>query len=139
MIRKAIEEALDKILILFFKNEMTEIEVLKNVNKAVHYNSCRETMWELFFVQALRMDKVPKVQSFIMSLFGSYTEEDFFKFQDTRQLVLDKIGLEKSSKLYEEWQIKNSRDELSCTQKSKDEMKKIIKVILDELHEQGIK
>ena len=61
MLRKAIEDTLDIILIKIKDGKMKEEEVLSTIHKAVYYNSWHTGyIWELFFIQALKREMVPE-------------------------------------------------------------------------------
>ena len=55
MLREAIKNALDEILIQYKNGKITETEVLSTINKAVYYNYWHTGyIWEMFFIQALK-------------------------------------------------------------------------------------
>ena len=105
MILEKLEKAIDDVIISLSKDEVNEHDVLRMVNRIVHYNYVfKPFVWELFFMRALKLNKVPTIKSFILSLFGSNDKEDFLKIEpDTRKMVLTYLKLEESLDLYNDW------------------------------------
>lgn len=129
MIFDILNEALDKLLISFFNKELTEEEVLKELNCVTHYNKYfRMYMLELFFVRAIKMNKVPRCVILIMPLFNTCTDEDFI-MPDLRSELLKLLKLEKSYEMYDDW---NSRIMLGEGVED-DEIEKIKDMIIEEL------
>ena len=105
MILEKLEKAMDDVIISLSKDEVNEHDVLRVVNRTVYYNYVfKPFIWELFFMRALKLNKVPTIKSLILSLFGSNDKEDFLKIEpDTRRLVLICLNLEESLDLYNQW------------------------------------
>jgi len=127
MLRKAIEDALDKILVQYNDGTMTETEVLSTINKAVYYNHWHTGyIWELFFIQALKQDMVPDNLTFVLQLFRdedmdsfihpdkidrhnmqkALDDDEYFEgviFKGTRLKVLEHLKLDKSILAYKQW------------------------------------
>lgn len=112
MILKAIKESMNEVIIQFSEGNVNEEEVLKMVNRAIHYNyAYRPYIWEMFFIQALELDKVPKNISFLVSLFTTVDNEMHLltNKNNTRSRVLQKLNMPEIDKIYLE--CLNPRDD----------------------------
>lgn len=107
----SIKQALNELIISFFNKEITDDNVLKSLNKAIHYNkSFSAYIYEMFYIQALELDKVPKNKYFLSGLFGIASDEDCliiekYDTEGTRIKVLKKLNLVKTLELYEDFLI----------------------------------
>lgn len=103
---KSLQNSLSELVILFSENKISEEDVLKQLHETIYYtNSFRPFIFESFFIEALKLDKVPKVTTLIVSLFKNYSVlEDNLVREDynegTRCEVLRKLKLDKSLKNY---------------------------------------
>ena len=135
MLLKAIKESLNEILILYSKNELEEHDVLNMINEAVHHNYVyKPCMWELFFIQALEINKVPKNKYFVLSLFKINDREDILEFNDIREKVLKKLNLKKSLAIYIEWVDRQNYDEYNI-KKNIFKIEEVREMILEEFNE----
>ncbi|MGM5480117.1 MAG: hypothetical protein ACQESC_01535 [Nanobdellota archaeon] len=107
----SIKQALNELIISFFNKEITDDVVLKNLNKAIHYNKSFSTyIYEMFYIQALELDKVPKNKYFLSGLFGIESDEDCliiekYDTEGTRTKVLKKLNLIKTLEMYKDFLI----------------------------------
>ena len=126
-------EALDKLLISFHNKEITEEEVLKELNCVTHYNKYfRMYMLELFFVQAFKMDKIPRCVSLIMPLFNTCTDEDFVT-KDLRGVLLKHLKLDKSYKMFTDFHHADDSEDIEA---DREKMEEIRDMILEELKDE---
>ena len=107
----SIKKALNELIISFFNEEITDDDVLKALNKSIHYNKAfTPYIYEMFYIQALELDKVPKNKYFLSGLFGIESDEDFliiekYDTEGTRIKVLKKLNLVNTLELYEDFLI----------------------------------
>ena len=134
MILEKLEKAMDDVIISLSKDEVNEHDVLRMVNRTVHYNYVfKPFIWELFFMRALKLNKVPTIKSLILSLFGSNDKEDFLKIEpDTRKMVLTYLKLEKSLELYNDWIARQHYDDENVS-KNRKGMELIRETIMKEM------
>lgn len=109
--RDIINRELDNLIISFFNNESSEDVVLKTLNEIVyHNNNFKPFIYELFFIRALKLKKVPKNKYFLGELFKISDVDDFllpetFGDSGTRINVLKVLKLLKTLKVYEDYLI----------------------------------
>ena len=105
----SIKKALNELIISFFNKEITDDDVLKALNKSIHYNKTYSPyIYEMFYIQALELDKVPKNQFILLGLFSINYEEDRLirdNDKDTRICTLKKLNMENTLNIYENFLI----------------------------------
>ena len=110
----SIKVALNELLLSFLNGGLKETDLLKTLNESVHYNkSYQPYIYEMFFIQALELDKIPNSSTFINMLFKNCGTDDYlhpesYNQDGTRMKVLKKLGLKKTIKLYELFLIKDN-------------------------------
>jgi hypothetical protein len=111
-----IKKALDSLVINFYEGKIDEETLLKNLNEAAHYSKVgKNYLYEMFFIQANELDKLPKSPLLVSLLFKDCTIEDFvlndrYLNDGTRMNVLRKLNLRKSIKLYELFLLKEDEE-----------------------------
>lgn len=107
----SIKKALNELIISFFNKEITDDDVLKALNESIHYNKKYSPyIYEMFYIQALELNKVPKNKYFLLELFKITCNEDClimeeFDTEGTRVKVLKKLNLLKTLECYENFLI----------------------------------
>ncbi len=110
---KSIRKALNELIISFFKGQITDDDVLKALNTAIYYNKTfRPYIYEMFYIQALELDKIPKNKYFLLGLFSISCEEERLirdNDKDIRIRILKKLNMLDTLNIYENFLI--SQDE----------------------------
>lgn len=104
----AIEGALKELLILFEEKKIDEEELLHILNEALHHNRFYRTyIFEMLFIEALKINKIPISPVIVSQLFLSVCDEDYlypdnfgFKVDGTRLKVIEALHLEKTRVAY---------------------------------------
>jgi hypothetical protein len=103
-----VEEVLNELFISYFKEEISTDDLMEELNNTIHYNSTfKPFIYEILFIQALRLKKIPKDKFLLSGLFCMACDEDYllqenYSTEGTRIKILKKLNLKKTLKIYED-------------------------------------
>ncbi len=111
-----INEALAELLSSFLNKDISEEELLKELNETVHYNQTfKQYIYEMFFIVALKQEKIPRSATLINMIFKTINTEEFLLFENykqdgTRKRILKKLNVKEALALYTLFLIKNDSE-----------------------------
>lgn len=112
----SIKKSLNDLILSFFDGNITEEDLLKELNKATHYNKTYTPyIYEMLYIQALELEKIPKSKAILAGMFKNIDTECFllpedYNLEGTRIKVLKRLNLNKTLKMYKQFLICNHEE-----------------------------